>query len=287
MVKTNKTLKFINAFSLLQFVIFLFLFKLPSIAFAMPLFDVHLHYNQSDVDSISPLDVVSILKRNNVRYAVVTSHPPELAVQLYRHAPGIIIPMLGLYQTHEDKTRWFNDTQLPARIEAEIKKGTWKAIGELHIFAKQRNRPVFKKIIQLALDYRLPVNIHGDPAVIDAVYEMAPGHPVIWAHGGTFPYPDLLADYLQRYPQLHIDISVRDERIAPGGKLSDDWYELLLRFPARFMVGVDTFSTGRWKIFDQVVDQIRQWLSQLPPDIAQQIAFDNAERVLRGSSTEQ
>ncbi len=275
-----------HAFSLIQYVIVLLLFKLPTIAFATPLFDVHLHYNQTDAYSISPIDVVSILKRNNVRYAVVTSRPPELAAQLYRQAPDIIIPMLGIYQTHEDKSRWFNDSYLPDRLEAKLKKGAWRAIGELHIFAEQRYRPVFKKIIQLAVDYRLPLNIHADPAVIDTVYQWAPGHPVIWAHAGTFPYPDLLADYLQRYTQLHVDLSVRDERIAPGGKLSDDWYELFVKFPARFMVGVDTYSTARWKRFDQVADKIRNWLSQLPPGIAHKIAFANADRVLRGSSPE-
>lgn len=284
MIMMNKTLNFRRAFAFWQGIIFLCCFQLPAIAFAMPLFDVHLHYNETDAQLFSPQDVVSILKRNNVRYAVVTSRPPALAAQLYRQAGDMIIPMLGVYQTSEDKPRWFNDAQLPARIEAELKTGSWQAIGELHIFAAQRYQPVFKEIIQLAVDYRLPLNIHADPAVIDAVYEMAPGHPVIWAHAGTFPYPDLLANYLQRYPQLHIDLSVRDERIAPDGKLRDDWYDLLLQFPARFMVGVDTFSTGRWKRFDQVTAEIRNWLSQLPPDIAQQISFTNADRVLRGSS---
>ena len=286
MTKTNKALDFRHAFALMQGIIFLCCFKVPAIAFATPLFDVHLHYNQSDAEVFSPQDVVSILKRNNVRYAVVTSRPPELALQLHRQSPDLIIPMLGVYQTPEDKARWFYDVDLPDRLEAQLKKGDWRAIGELHLFAKQRYQPVFKKIIKLAVDYRLPLNIHADPAVIDAIYELAPGHPVIWAHAGTFPYPDLLADYLRRYPQLHVDLSVRDERIAPDGKLSDVWYDLLLQFPKRFMVGVDTYSTNRWKKFDQVADRIRKWVSQLPVGIAHQIAFDNADRVLRHSLTE-
>lgn len=279
-------LSFRNDFELSQCFMILCLFIFPALAIATPIFDVHLHYNQSDADSITPANLVSILKGNNVHYAVVTSRPPELADQLYRQAPDTIIPMLGIYQMHEDKNRWFNDAQLPERIEAKLKKGAWRAIGELHIFAEHRYQPVFKKIIQLAVDYRLPLNIHADPAVIDAVYELAPEHPVIWAHAGTFPYPDLLADYLRRYPQLHIDLSVRDERIAPGGILSDDWYELLVKYPARFMVGVDTYSKERWNRFDQVVNTIRNWLSQLPTDIAQQIAYANADRVLRGQSSE-
>ena len=112
--------------------------------------------------------------------------------------------------------------------------------------------------------------------MIDTVYEQAPGHPVIWAHAGTFPYPDLVADYLTRYPALRVDLSVRDERIAPGGNLQDDWYELFVRFPDRFMVGVDTFSESRWKHFDQAVRRIRQWLNSLPDDIARRLSYGNA-----------
>jgi hypothetical protein len=287
MLLKNKPHYFRTTKALLQCLAFLWLLKLPAEAAATPVFDAHLHYNQADVESFSPADVVSTLKRNNVQHAVVTSRPPELAAQLHKQKPELIIPMLGVYQTLEDKADWYTDAQLPERVEAALKKDTWRAIGELHIFAAQRHQPVFRQIIQLAVDYKLPLTIHGDPAVIDTLYEIAPGHPVIWAHAGTFPYPDLLADYLRRYPQLHIDVSVRDERIAPGGELAEDWYQLFVQYPERFMVGVDTFSSGRWQAFDQVMAEIRHWLSQLPPDVAQQIAFGNADKVFRGSATGQ
>lgn len=286
MLNTNTRYNFRPVLAFLQCFVFLCLLKLPIIAFATPLFDVHLHYNQSDVAEFSPTKVIEILKRNNVRYAMVTSRPSELVTQLHQEAPGMIIPMLGVYQTLDDKYDWYKDDHLPARIEAALKKGGWQALGELHLFAEQREQPVFRKMIQLAVDYQLPLTIHADPAVIDTVYTIAPDHPVIWAHAGTFPYPDLLADYLQRYPRLHVDLSVRDERMAPGGKLSDDWYTLFVKFPDRFMIGVDTFSTDRWKRFDQVTTKIRNWLSQLPNDIAKQIAFENADKVLHRSATD-
>jgi predicted TIM-barrel fold metal-dependent hydrolase len=102
---------------------------------------------------------------------------------------------------------------------------------------------------------------------------------VIWAHAGTFPYPDLVADYLQRYPTLLVDLSMRDERIAPRGRLDDAWYELLVSYPDRFMVGVDTYSLSRWQDFDAAVARIQNWLSQLPDDIAMQLAHGNAARL--------
>ena len=141
---------------------------------------------------------------------------------------------------------------------------------------KKKASPVFRRIVTLAVDHDLPLALHADPAVIDTLYEIAPDHPVIWAHAGTYPYPDLVADYLQRYPALHIDVSVRDERIAANDEIADDWYELFATYPDRFMVGVDTFSLARWHDFDTAVARIRQWLALLPNEIRTRLAYDNA-----------
>lgn len=247
-----------------------------SVANAEPLFDAHLHYNISDAKQFSPPQVIRILKRNNIQQALVTSRPPEHVFKLHQQAPKRILPLLGIYHIEEDKQNWIDNTKLPGRLAVLLKQGHWRGIGELHLFAQQRHKPVFTKIIQLAKQYTLPLLLHTDPAVIDTVFERAPGHPILWAHAGTFPYPDLLADYLKRYPTLRIDLSVRDERIAPNGIIEDAWYELFIRFPDRFMVGVDTYSLSRWQNYDSVVTRTRQWLDQLPDSVAKQLAYRNA-----------
>jgi len=71
---------------------------------------------------------------------------------------------------------------------------------------------------------------------------------------------------------------MRDERIAPDGIINDDWYELFVTYPNRFMIGVDTYSTARWHMFDSAVGIIRNWLAQLPDEIALQLAFGNAAK---------
>jgi hypothetical protein len=249
---------------------------LSSSVYASPLFDTHLHYSAVDAAQFSPRQIIDKLDKNDIRLAVVTSTPASHTATLYRHAPKRIVPFLGIYQSNEDKANWPNDATLPARIESELKQTKWRGIGELHIFAKERHNPVFRRIIEIAAQHQLPLQIHGDPAVIDTVYDITPSQTVIWAHAGTFPYPDLIADYLQRYPALYVDLSVRDERIAPNGKIHDEWYELFVKFPDRFLVGVDTYSTSRWNDFDGAVATIRNWLAQLPEDIARQLAYDNA-----------
>ncbi len=243
---------------------------------AEPLFDTHLHYNARDAERISAQQIIAILDRNSIQHALVTGIPAEYALQLHRQAPVRILPLLGVYSSPEDKESWALEADLPSRIEAQLKQGNWRGIGELHLFAKDRHSPVFKQIIELAQHYRLPLLLHADPAVIDTVYEQAPLQPVIWAHAGTFPYPDLIADYLARYPALRVDLSVRDERIAPSGILRDNWYELFVRYPDRFMVGVDTYSLSRWQTYDEAVARIRRWLRELPDDVSSRLAYGNA-----------
>jgi len=256
------------------------LLLLPIYISAEPIFDTHLHYSGQDTRQFSPRDIIDILARNEVHHAVVTSAPASHTLDLYHHALKDkrvnIIPLLGAYRDHGDKANWTKDLRLPERIEAALQQGKWQGIGELHIFANDRHSPVLRRIVELATAYKLPLLLHCDPAVIDSVYEISANQTVIWAHAGTFPYPELVADYLERYPALMVDLSVRDERIAPNGQISDEWYELFVKKPRRFMIGVDTFSTSRWHDFDKVVKTINQWLSQLPDDVAQQLRYSNA-----------
>jgi predicted TIM-barrel fold metal-dependent hydrolase len=261
------------------FAYYLLILLCPASLTAQPLFDTHLHYNAEHTQNISPQQVIQTLERNNIQRALVTGRPARLAMTLYKAAPQRIVPILGVYENLEDKNRWHANVELPARVARQLRQGKWRGIGELHLFADDRHSPVFERLVELATQHQLPLLLHADPAVIDRVYEINPQQTVIWAHAGTFPYPALIADYLSRYPKLYVDVSVRDERIAPGGDIDDDWYELFLRHPDRFLIGVDTFSSSRWQAFDRAVTGIRRWLQQLPPEIRSRLAFDNAARL--------
>ncbi len=257
----------------------LVLWLLPFDLIAEPLFDAHLHYSAADAKVLSPKAVIERLDRNAIRYAVVSSAPASHASDLYNYAPDRIVPLLGIYHSQDDKVSWSDDASLSSFVETELKQGVWQGVGELHVFAKDRHKPVFRRIVEIVSSHQLPILIHGDPAVIDSVFDIAPSTRLIWAHAGTFPYPDLIADYLQRYPALIVDLSMRDERIAPQGILDDAWYELFVTYPNRFVVGVDTYSPSRWQEFDAAVVGINNWLSQLPDDVAKQLAYDNAARI--------
>lgn len=254
---------------------------LPVALFAQPLFDAHLHYDAADARRYPPERILEILQRNEVAQALVTGTPPRHVRALYREAPQRILPFLSVYRERADKANWHQDADLPAYVIHQLDTGPWQGIGELHLFAEHRHSPVFERIVQIAVQHELPLLMHADPAVIDTLFERAPAATVLWAHAGTFPYPELIADYLSRYPNLYVDLSMRDGHIAPDGVLRDDWWELLLAHPGRFLIGVDTFSTRRWQHFGEASSRIRQWLEQLPPEVAARIARKNAETLLR------
>lgn len=243
------------------------------------LFDTHLHYNVEDAAIYSAQDIVDLLEANGVRGAFVTSRPPDLVLSLQRQAPNLILPMLGVYRTPADKQHWMHHVDLPARVERALGSGHWRGVGELHIFASERRNPVFLRIVDSATAHQLPLQMHCDPAVIDTLFEHTPAAQVLWAHAGAYPYPPLLRDYLDRYPGLFIDLSVRDQRIAPGGELDEAWEWLFMEYPDRFLVGVDTYRTGRWGDYSEVASQIRHWLGQLPESVAEAIAYGNAKRL--------
>ena len=244
-----------------------------------PLFDAHLHYNVEHAEAYPPERVVEILENSRVSSALVTGRPPEQALELHARAPSVIFPVLGVYWTPGDKQTWMDDSGLPKRVERLLAAGEWRGIGELHIFAEDRRSPVFMRIAELAAEHRIPLMMHCDPAVIDSIFDQVPGVRVIWAHAGAYPYPPLLRDYLRRYPNLYVDLSVRDDRVAPLGQLSAEWEWLLMEFSDRFLVGIDTYRTERWGIYAALSKRTRQWLQQLPAEVAADIGRRNGERL--------
>lgn len=243
-----------------------------------PLFDSHLHWDTDHPVTAGAL--INLLTHEDITGAAITSRPPTRVLDVHALAPTRIAPILGVYEGDTTKQNWLSDPDVPVRLARRLTDARWRAVGELHLFADQRLSPVFHAVVDTTVERGLPLLLHADPAVIDTVFALHPRAVVIWAHGGAYPYPDLLADYLMRYPNLHIDLSVRDDRIAPGGQLRDDWHWLLTEFDDRFTVGVDTYRPARWSDYGKVADRIRRWLGQLPVVTAGNIAEHNARRLL-------
>jgi len=247
-----------------------------------PLFDAHLHYNDEHRADIPHYEVLNILEENGIEHAVITSTPADIAPILAQLAPERIVPFLGVYRTGADKERWMHQPDLPERVIAALEAGDYRGIGELHIFGRNRNSPVFEQVVRIAAKRELVLMIHGDLAVIDRTFDIAPSVRVLWAHLGADPDPTVVRAALARHPKhLFIDTSVRDERFLDAdGSLRAEWRALFLDHPNRFVVGVDTYSLSRWQAFGEVATRIRQWLDQLPDPVAARIGRDNARELL-------
>jgi hypothetical protein len=81
---------------------------------------------------------------------------------------------------------------------------------------------------------------------------------------------------LREHSNLWADLAFRSDH-APGGKVAPEWRQAFLEFPDRFMVGTDTFVAERWHYVPEHAAWSRGWLSDLPVDVAERIAWKNGE----------
>lgn len=248
---------------------------------ASPVFDAHLHYRPAMLETFDIADVSRSLASNNVQSALIMAPEGELIRRLQAGTQARIVPFLEMSRRLGRKMDWMYTEDLADRIATllDASEVQWRGLGEFHIQADDRFAPGFEALLDLAVARDLPVMIHGDPAVIDHAYAIQPEVRILWAHAGSYAYPPLVEDYLERHPRMDMDLSMRNPRINPDGQIDDAWFELFLNHPDRFMIGVDTFSASRWARFTEVMDQTRAWLDQLPADVARAIAFENAERL--------
>lgn len=244
----------------------------------LEIFDGHIHYNSDVWDKLPPQRVLELLSEAGITRALVSATPGEGAERLYRQAPDRIVPFLRPYATREHRYTWFDDEATPDYVRQQLARIGYVGIGEFHALGDAVNKPVVREVVALAVERDLVLQAHTDLAGIEGLLAQASNTPIIWAHGG-FDVPEKnLRKLLARHPHLYIELSFR-QGITEDGKLTAVWHELLTDFRARFLVGMDTYSPGRWMELRELAAEARGWLGQLPEDVAQDIAFGNAARL--------
>jgi hypothetical protein len=83
---------------------------------------------------------------------------------------------------------------------------------------------------------------------------------------------------LLKHQNLWCDLAWRTDH-APEGRLNPEWRPLFIELSDRFMVGTDTPSPQRWYFVEEHARLARLWLSELPRDVAEKIAYRNGEAV--------
>jgi hypothetical protein len=252
-------------------------------ASAQPIFDAHVHYNL-DVGRPVPVETVfELWRRAGIRGVLLTSRPNDGTRELLAAAPPEFqtVAFARPYVVAADLQTWFRDPAILAMIQKELARGIYKGIGEFHIFGHDADSEGFARFLALASKHELWLHAHCDDYVIERIFALDPEARVIWAHTGISTPPARVDELLGRYPRLYGELSYRSG-VVEDDALSPTWRALFTKYPQRFLLGSDTWVAQRWPYVPDIMQGYRAWLSQLPPDVAERIAWGNGATLFLG-----
>lgn len=265
-------------------------------------FDVHLHFNHNQTGVVTPEEAVAILKRQNVQYGVVSSTPPELALELAAADRKRILPLWRPYLEPTSRHNWFNDKRVLPAARAALATGHYYGIGELHMISGLGATPknsILNGLIRLGIEFDLPLLIHTETSSHKYFLPLCTQYPkarFLWAHAGSRLGAEEIGTLMKQCPNVWVEFSARDNWryledpiIDTNGRLLGGWLTLVRRYPDKFMIGADPIwpieylhnwdepDTG-WEKYDLYLDFHRGWLQHLPVSLADGIRFGNAYR---------
>ena len=241
----------------------------------LPIFDAHLHYSHDAWERLPPAQAVALLRRAGLKRAMVSSSSDEGTQKLHALAPDLVLPVLRPYRTRGEIGSWMHDGSVITHMEARLKQYRYVALGEYHVYGADADLPVVRRVVELARERKLFLHSHSDADAIERQFKQDPDARILWAHSGFEP-PESVREMLRRHGRLWCDLAFRSEH-ASAGKVDAGWRAAFLEFPDRFLVGTDTFTPERWYYVVEHAKWSRQWLADLPRDVAERIAWRNGE----------
>jgi hypothetical protein len=242
-----------------------------------PIVDTHIHYSHDTWSVVPPPEAVQVLRQAGVKKAFVSSSSDDGTQMLLKAAPDLIVPVLRPYRRRGEIGTWVRDPTIVAHVESRLKANAYAGIGEFHVFGADADLPVMRRMVELAKERKIFLHAHSDADAVERIFRQDPEARVLWAHSG-FDQPDNVRAMLARHKMLWADLAFRND-YAPSGRLDPTWRQVMVDFPDRFMVGTDTPSPERWYYVVEHARFSRKWLADLPADVADNIAFRNAERL--------
>lgn len=241
----------------------------------LPIFDAHLHYSHDAWERLPPKEAVALLRQAGLKRAMVSSSSDEGTQKLYAEAPDLVLPALRPYRTRGEIGSWVHDPSIVSHLESRLQRYRYVAIGEYHVYGADADLPVVRRVVQLAREHRLFLHSHSDADAIERQFRQDPDARILWAHAG-FDAPEKVREMLRKHKNLWCDLAFRSDH-AIMGRVDEGWRAAFLEFPDRFMVGTDTFTPERWHYVVEHARWSRQWLADLPREVAERIAWKNGE----------
>jgi len=247
----------------------------------LPIFDAHVHFSHDAADQIAVQDAVAILRKAGLKGALVSSSNDEGTQKLYEAAPDIVVPELRPYRWRGEIGSWVRDPTVIEYLETRLERYRYVAIGEFHLYGADADLPVPRRMVELARQHDLMLHAHSDAEAVERLFAQWPQARILWAHSG-FDAPAKVREMLRKHQNLWADLAFRTDQ-ASGGKVDAEWRKAFEEFPDRFMVGTDTFTPERWYFIGEHAEWSREWLKDLPPALAERIAWKNGEDVIRAA----
>jgi len=168
-----------------------------------------------------------------------------------------------------------------AYLEKRLETYPHRGIGEFHIHRLDPSDDAFlREVAALAARHDIPLHIHSGAEPMELFYGFDPDLTILWAHAGMVEPPEVVGPMLDRHPRLYADTSYREHDIlgADGG-IDPAWRAVITAHPDRLLVGTDTWANGQWSDYQELIAVNRRWLGQFPREIAEMIAYKNAEKL--------
>ncbi len=265
----------------------------------IPIIDTHVHYNHQAWGVYDTKTVFKKFSNAHVSKALVSSTPDEGTLKMHRADGRRVVPVLRPYRDRDDESDWHTSDAVLKYLKERLSKGGYVGIGEFHLYGGDNVMTAqIREIAGIAVEQGLMLHAHSDAETVRSLLKIEPDLKIHWAHAGRNEPVQVVREMLDQYPRLTADMSLRANSIAPSGKIapvwsalslrtnntvsngkiSPAWRELLIRHKDRFMIGTDTNVNSQWDIYDELIADHRNWLGQLPRDVAEAIAYRNAVR---------
>jgi len=167
--------------------------------------------------------------------------------------------------------------------------------------------PTGHKLFSLSEELGIPFQIHYEVedrllAPLERMLAQYPKAKVIWCHVAQVRYaerapaysPTYIEGLIKRFPNLYFDTAFGDANsVYPlsrqhqaqvwgaSGGLRDDWRNLLVAYPDRFLSALD-LGGDRMERIDEYDRKHRHFLKQLPKEVQHQVAYRSAWSLLFG-----
>jgi len=260
--------------------------------YAGPLIDAHSH-----LPSAKAIEAyVAAMKRHNIAKVVllgvggVQKDDAQWIAAAARAHPDRVVPGLPI----ADPTRG----DAAGTLDVELARTKARVMGEVHLRQVSRkidrnpNDAAFLDILKLGAERGVPIVIHYEltpaaAAQLEKALAARPDAVVVLAHGGEAKPADL-EKILARHANLRVDLSGMHFQRTPSlatetGALDARWKALIEKMPERFLMGIDVWAPRLFEpaMLDRLMRWTRRVLGELPPNVAERVAWKNAATVYR------